>query len=207
MLLSHALLLLLLDEEKGAMRSGYAHDAGLAGAVLLDLLAAGALTEHEGKLVAVGSPPPALNAAWRVLGEEPRSAKKAISALGKRLKPLRGAIAAPLVETGVLEERHLRFSRVRYPERDPAPELDVRKRLRVVLDGAEPDEWTASLFGLLVPMELVKPLFGRAAKGRAKEIAERGPVGDAVKAAVQAQVTAAVTAATIAATTVATSGG
>ena len=41
MLLSEALLLLLLDDEKGSpVHAGYAHDEGLAGAVLLDLLEA-----------------------------------------------------------------------------------------------------------------------------------------------------------------------
>jgi Golgi phosphoprotein 3 GPP34 len=44
MLISEALLLLLLDEEKGSsVRGGHAHEPGLAGAVLLDLVAAGAV--------------------------------------------------------------------------------------------------------------------------------------------------------------------
>ncbi|HWK29873.1 MAG TPA: GPP34 family phosphoprotein [Solirubrobacter sp.] len=202
MLLSHALLLLILDEEKGTPRSMAGREAGLAGAILLDLLAAGALAERDGKLVAVGSPPGELEEAWSALADEPRSAKQAL----RRLKPQTGTLPAALVAAGVLEERHLRFGRVRYPEADPGPELAVRERLRTVLAGAEPDAWTASLLGLLVPLRLVKPLFGRDAERRAKAIAEQGPVGDAVQAAVQQQISAAVIAATVAATTAATSG-
>ena len=54
-----------------------------------------------------------------------------------------------------------------------------------------------------MPLDLVKRVVERderkAAVARAKEIAERGPVGDAVKAAVQEQVMAAVIAAGVAA--------
>ena len=57
-----------------------------------------------------------------------------------------------------------------------------------------PSDFTASLLGLLVPMDLVSRLVERtdrkAAKARAKDVAERGSVGDAVKAAVQQQITA-----------------
>jgi hypothetical protein len=48
MLISEALLLLLLEEEKGAsVHAGRAHEQGLAGAVLLDLVAAGALEARD----------------------------------------------------------------------------------------------------------------------------------------------------------------
>ena len=73
----------------------------------------------------------------------------------------------------------------------------------MLVEGAEPDAFDTSLLGLLVPLDLVKRVVEKderkAAKARAKEIAERGPVGDAVKAAVQEQVMAAVIAATTAA--------
>jgi hypothetical protein len=210
MLLSEALLLLLLDDEKGSsVRAGNAHDEGLAGAVLLDLLDAGALAETDGKLVATGAEPtaPALAAAWAALSE-PRGARKALAAAAKAAKPIKATIAAPLVASGVLDEaRHKRlglFQTTRYPELDPSPEQALRSELQAVLvSGQPPTDFVASLLGLLVPMNLVGRLVERPdrkpARARAKQLAERGPVGDAVKAAVQQQI-AAVVAATTAAT-------
>ena len=100
------------------------------------------------------------------------------------------------------ETRHKRlglFETTRYPELDPSPERALRSELQTVLtSGQTPSDFAASLLGLLVPMDLVGRLVERAdrkaAKARAKEVAERGPVGDAVKAAVQQQITAVVAA-------------
>jgi hypothetical protein len=201
--LSEALLLLLLDAERGSpVHAGYAHNAGLAGALLLDLLDAGALAETEGKLVATGDPPrvPALAAAWSALSQ-PRDAKKAVAAVGKATHPIKATIAAPLVEAGVLDEtRHKRlglFETTRYPELDPAPERALRAELGAVLVSDEPpSDFVASLLGLLVPMDLVGRLVERderkPAKARAKRVAERGAVGDAVRSAVQQEIAAVV---------------
>lgn len=218
MLLSEALLLLLLDDEKGSpVHAGYAHDEGLAGALLLDLLDADAAVETDGKLVATGAAPaaPALSAAWSTLAE-PRDAKQAIAAVVKAAKPLKALIAAPLVEVGVLDEtRHRRlglFETTRYPERDSSPERTLRSELQAVLvSGQAPTDFHASLLSLLVPMDLVGRLVARderkTAKTRAKAIADHGPVGDAVKRAVQQQIAAVVaaTATSAAAATAATS--
>ena len=158
---------------------------------------------------------PALAAAWDAVHSEDRAPKDWVKKLPGRLKPITGTIAAGLVERGVLdEERHKKlglFASVRYPERDPGPEAELRAQLRAVLvDDAEPSPFIASLLGLLVPLDLVKQVVDRSerkqATARAKAIAERGPVGDAVQAAVQDQVIAAVVAASVAATTAATSG-
>ena len=213
MLLAEALLLLVLDEDKGTATWITAADQGLAGALLLDL----DVREEDGRLVPGGARPsePALAAAWDVISGEQRAARHWVSKLPGRLKPIQGTIAAALVERGVLDEQRHRtlgvFKSVRYPELDPAPEQELRARLRrVLVEGAEPDAFDASLLGLLVPLDLVKRVVGKderkAAKARAKEIARRGPVGDAVKAAVQEQVMAAVIAATTAATVASTSG-
>ena len=74
----------------------------------------------------------------------------------------------------------------------------------MLVEGAEPDAVRGvSCSVLLVPLDLVKRVVEKderkAAKARAKEIAARGPVGDAVKAAVQEQVMVAVIAAGVAA--------
>jgi hypothetical protein len=204
MLLAEALLLLLLDDEKGT-ESGWvtAADHGLAGALLLELGDARPSS-------------PALAAAWDVVHSEDRSIKHWVNKLPGKLKPIRGTVASGLVERGVLDEqRHKRlglFPSVRYPALDPRPEAELRAQLRAVLvDGAEPSPYIASLLGLLVPLDLVKRVVDRSerkqATARAKAIAERGPVGDAVKRAVQDEVMVAVVAATTAATTASTSGG
>jgi hypothetical protein len=213
MLLAEELLLLLLDDEKGTV-SATAANAGLAGALLLDLVEAGRLNED---LSRIGSEPsePALAAAWRAI-DEPKPAKHWVSTLPGRLKPIKGTIADGLVARGVLDERRHKtlglFSSTRYPELDPGPETELRARLRrVLVDGAEPDPRTVSLLGLLVPLDLVKRVVSRgerkAAVARAKALAERGAVGDAVGAAVEAEVMAAVMAAITASTAATISAG
>jgi hypothetical protein len=213
MLLAEELLLLLLDDEKGTV-SATAANAGLAGALLLDLVEAGRLNEDMSR---IGSEPsePALAAAWRAI-DEPKPAKHWVSKLPGRLKPIKGTIADGLVARGVLDERRHKtlglFSSTRYPELDPGPETELRARLRrVLVDGAEPDPRTVSLLGLLVPLDLVKRVVSRgerkAAVARAKALAERGAVGDAVGAAVEAEVMAAVMAAITASTAATISAG
>jgi hypothetical protein len=213
MLLAEELLLLLLDDEKGTAPSMIiGRDEALAGALLLDLLEAERLEEREGKLVPVGLPPaaPALAAAFAALrADDPRRPRQWVSRLPRRVKPIIATIAEPLVARGVLDEQRHKllglFSSTRYPELDPGPEQELRARLRrVLVDGSEPDAHTASLLALLVPLDRVKLLVERgerrAAKDRAKAVAERGPVGDAVRAAIEEQVAAAVLAATVATT-------
>ena len=103
----------------------------------------------------------------------------------------------------MLDETHHKrlglFETTRYPELDPSPERTLRSELQaVLLSGQAPTDFVASLLGLLVPMDLVGRLVDRterkAAKARAKDVAERGPVGDAVKTAVQQQIAAVVAA-------------
>jgi hypothetical protein len=218
MLLCEALLLLLLDEEKGSpVHRGWAHDDGLAGTVLLDLLAADVLVARDDDtLVADGSIDGPLGVAADAL-RSPMSAKKAVSAVKKALKPIKETIAEPLVSAGVLDEtRHKRlglFETTRYPELDAAPETRLRAELSAVLvSGQSPSPFIASLLAVLEPMDLVKGVVDRpdrrAASKRAKEVAERGAVGDAVKSAVQSQIAAivATSAATAAAASSSSSG-
>jgi hypothetical protein len=132
-----------------------------------------------------------------------------VTRLPRELRPIAQTIAGPLVERGVLDERRSKvlglFPTTRYPERDPGPELTLRARLGAVLSGAQqPDEHDALLLGVLVPLDLVGGLVERdqrrAAKKRAKEIADGGVAGSAVHDVVQdanAAMIAAVTAAAI----------
>ena len=113
MLLAEALLLLVLDEDKGTSAWMIAADQGLAGALLLDL----ELDDRDGKLVVAGERPASapLAAAWDVVSAEERSAKHWVSKLPGKLKPIKGTVAAGLVEHGVLdEERHKTLGAVRF---------------------------------------------------------------------------------------------
>ncbi|MGH4018528.1 MAG: GOLPH3/VPS74 family protein [Pseudonocardiaceae bacterium] len=208
LLLAEELLLLALDDEKGSSWNSRL-EFGLAGALLVDLGRVGAL-RSEGKelhLVDAAAPEhPLLVRAYDVIAGsgKPRSAKAWLSRLPRRLKPITGTVATGLVERGVLSEQRRKvlgvFPSTRFPQADPGPERLLRDRLTAVLDGQRrPEERDALLFGLLVPVELVSELVDwsqrRAARERAKQIADGGIAGDAVARAVQAQVTVAVTAA------------
>ena len=219
MLLAEELLLLALDDERGTGGPTSSFDGALAGAVLLDPVLAGRLRERDGALVPAGAgalEPPLLDQALRVVRaeERPRDARHWLGALEKALKPLRVRVAEGLVERGVLGEERGKvlglFPRTRYPERDGAPEREPRERLRgILLAGAEPDERSAALLGLLGPLGMVRGLVPREerkrAEARAKEAARRGSVDAALSDAIQAAQTAVLTA-TIAASAAATAG-
>jgi Golgi phosphoprotein 3 len=211
------LLLVALDDEKGADTANWGSgvEAGLAGALLLELTAAGCVTVDDGKVVPADGEAPADPLAAEALevirgDEKRRSVKDWIGRLPKALKPLRGRVAERLVETGVLEEERRRrlglFETTRYPERDPEPERRLRQAMTdVLVTGREPTEREAMLISLLHAYDLVKRVVPReerrAARGRAKDIAKGEAVGAAVKRAiddVQAATMAAVTAATVA---------
>ena len=144
LILAEQLLLLFLDDDKGSERASWGGDPGLAGALLLDLTAAGALDERDGKLAATPSAAlehPALRAAYAAIAaaEKPRDAKGWVGRLPKELKPLAGTIADRLVERGVLAEEQRKllglFPTTRFPQVDPEPERALRERLRAVLLG------------------------------------------------------------------------
>jgi hypothetical protein len=215
MLLAEELLLISLGESG---RPGMSENlnAGLAGALLLDLAAAGAIEVQDGKIVAVGAGPPgAPGAAIAAIREQDRlrNAKHWVGRLPRALRPIRATVAERLVQQGVLGDERGKllglFSSRRFPERDPEPERELRARVRAALvDGEEPDPHTAQLIGLLEPLGLVGRVVEgserRAAKKRAKQIADRGVVGNAVERAVQEELAAVLVAVTAA--TAATSG-
>ncbi len=202
LLLCEETLLIALDDDSGRDRSRWGSDAGLAGAVLLDLADRGLLdADADGKLVARGEPGaaghPLLEDALAEIrdGDKQRSARRWVDRLPRALKPLRGRVADSLVERGILREEHARalglFARTRFPTADPAPEQELRDRLRAILvEGREPDQHEALLIGLLDPLELIGSLVERserrAARRRAKQVAELGLAGTAVRDAVRA---------------------
>jgi golgi phosphoprotein 3 len=225
MSLAEELLLVALDDEKGADTANWGGgvEAGLAGAVLLELTAAGCLANEDGKLVAAGCDPPAdalAAAALEVIrgDDKRRSVKDWVGRLPKALSPLRQQVAERLVDHGVLaEERRRRlglFETARYPELDPAPERRLRATMTdVLVTGRAPTAREAMLVSLLHAYDLVKRVVPkedrRAARKRAKEIAKGEAVGAAVSGAisdVQAATMAAVVAATTAASASSVSG-
>lgn len=198
LILAEELLLLALHDEKGS--TGFTQiDPGLAGALLVDLERLGALRPEGKELAVVTDTVPQHPALVRVhaaisASAKRRSAKSWVGRLPGELKPLTGTIAAPLVDRGVLTKQRSKFlglfPSTRFPEADPEPERALRSRLRAVLLGErEPATSDALLLGLLVPLDLVGSLVDkdqrRAAKKRAKEIADGGIAGTAVSDAVR----------------------
>lgn len=224
LLLAEQVLLLALDDEKGSDTSHWAGEAGLAGALLLDLGERDLLrADADKKLVALEGPPPEhdlLRRAYEVVraSDRSRDAKGWVDHLQKELKPLRERLAHGLVERGTLSEDRTKllgiFPRTRYPEADPHPEFDLRHKLaEVLVNGRAPTEEEALLVGVLDPLGLIDQVvpkeYRKAARRRAEEIGDQGLAGTAVREAVRevqaAVMTAAFVATTAAATTAASS--
>jgi Golgi phosphoprotein 3 (GPP34) len=108
---------------------------------------------------------------------------------------LRQRLARGLVARGILSEEHSKtlgiLPTTRFPTSDPAPERELCGRLQdVLVAGREPTEEEALLIGLLEPLELIASIVPkdqrRAARKRAKTVAEQGLAGTAVRDAVRA---------------------
>jgi hypothetical protein len=215
MTLAEELLLVALDDEKGAdtAKWGSGVEAGLAGAVLLELTAAGCLATEDGKLVPAACDAPrdplAAAALDAIRGDDRRRDPKAwVGRLPRELQPLRARVAGPLVQRGVLEEERRRrlglFEITRYPERDPEPERRLRAELaEVLVAGRAPTVHEAMLIALLRAYDLVRRVVPKADRRRANRRAKEIGKDDAIAAAV-GRVVSHVQAATIAAVVAAT---
>ncbi|UGS38848.1 GOLPH3/VPS74 family protein [Capillimicrobium parvum] len=218
LILAEQTLLIALDDEKGRDSTSWGSDPGLAAALLLDLARHElVVVDADGRLAAVDGPPPGhellREAHAAILGSERRrNAKGWVGRLPHELKPLRTRLARGLVERGILTEQRTKFlgllPTTRFPAADERPERELRERLhQVLVEGREPSEDEALLIGLLEPLELIDTVVERderrAARKRAKAVAEQGIAGRAVRdavASVQAAVIAAVVASSVAAT-------
>jgi hypothetical protein len=209
LILAEQTLLIVLDDRKGRDSTDWGSDPGLAAALLLDL-ARLELVDVDGdeKIVAAEGRDPGhellrqAHAAIRDSSKR-RDAKGWVDRLPRELKPLRTRLAERLVERGILAAESSKalglVPRTRYPTVDEAPERELRERLRAVLvDGRDPSAEEALLLGLLEPLGLVDPLVERgerrAARRRAKAVAEQGLAGTAVRDSVRAVQAAVVTA-------------
>jgi len=220
-LLAEDLLLLLLDEQKGRLRTSYA-DTVLGGALLTELALLGAVAVPEktgvwrtAKVHATGTPveDPLLQEALDVVARKERSAEDLVTRLGKGRRDVLGQ---RLVERGILQRRDTRmlgiFPGRRWPTLDPSHEQALRHSLgRVLVEGAEPDDRTGALVALLAAIDRAhkvvdhEGLSSREVRRRAKQIAEGAWAAKAVRDAIAAATAA--TAGAVAATTAATSSG
>ncbi|MCW2950981.1 MAG: hypothetical protein JWQ48_151, partial [Conexibacter sp.] len=181
---AESLLLLSLGDDKGENPIGDVLELAIAGGLLLDLSAGGALVECGGLLLA--EPDTELEDALLreayvaiLTAPKPREPGAWVQRLPRELKPIQRYVCERLVERAVLTEvpRSSFFGAHRYPTRDPAPEHELRERLAAVLSGdaaAEPAE--RRLAALLAPLELAGTLVPESeraeATDRARALAE-----------------------------------
>ena len=213
--LAEQTLLIALDDEKGRDTTRWGSDAGLAGALLLDLARLELVgTDAGGKIAALAGIPPGhelLRDVYTTIARSSkrRDAKAWVERLPHDLTPLRKRVARGLVQRGILSEEHSKvlgiLPRTRFPMVDAGPERDLRERLREVLfTDRDPAEEEAMLVGLLEPLGLIDSLVPkdqrRDARDRAKAVATQSLTGTAVRdaiRAVQAAVIAAIAASTV----------
>ena len=213
-LLAEDLLLLLLDDESGALDATTDPTPALGGALLLELALDDAVEVHArrwaGDVVrptaqgagAAGSEPrdPLLEAALATVAEKERTPQDLVQRLGKGVKE---QLAERLVGRGVLEVRRDKvlglFPRTRWPARDSSHEDAVRRSLTAVLvGGAEPDPRTAALVALLHATGRAHKVVDHQGipagqvRRRAKEVAEGAWAAEAVRRAVSAATAAVV---------------
>lgn len=218
MLLAEELVLLAYNDvtgkKDGFPNLGYA----LAGANLVDLAERGKIAidgeGHKARLRILDTTDTGnriLDKSLAVLagkydGKRPSDALATVSN-GVQEKVLDG-----LAERGILQKERGKvlgvFPSTRWPAVDSTHEDELRATLKNVLDGADPSARTAALIGLLEAVNAIGSVAGhtgrRAAKERAKEIAEREWAGDATQKAIQQMTAAVMVAATVATTTAAT---
>ena len=214
-LIAEDLLLLLLDDEKGTTAGLWVDvRVPLGAAVLAELALLGAVGLEQpasrwrtAKVSAsVGAPPDddVLAAAQGIVAQQPRTAVDLAGRIGDGLKD---RLAERLERQGLLQRHDDRvlglFPRTRWPAGATAHEAQVRDRLQaVVLGGAQPDERTVALAGILQALGRLRAVLdvsggtARDAERTVKALTTGDLGAEAVRAAVAAAVAAIVTAST-----------
>lgn len=213
------LLLLVLDERKGTLRSPFA-ELSLAGALVFEVVDGG-LATIQGEVLHAEPAPAGSGVLTEVTAtvaaeSHPRDVGWWVQTLPGRLSPFVPRLASPLVDQGLLdrvEHRVLGLIRqTRFPERQPGPRQAIGERVRAALLGTGlVDAVDVVLASTLDSLDLLSAVVSREEMGqarrRARELQETVPVAGATEEAVdgaRAAVLAAVMAATTAATTAAT---
>ncbi|MBR7192561.1 GPP34 family phosphoprotein [Gordonia sp. SCSIO 19800] len=155
------LLLMLLDDESGAIAGEGTLFYPLGGAVLVELGLRGAVEIDEGgggltgaRITAVpGNAPsdPLLAAAYRTIAERPRGVQALLPTIGA---DLRGTVVDRLLERGLIRKERRKllglFPTVRLLPGDAGYEETLQERVRAALvEGADPDARTAAVAALL----------------------------------------------------------
>ncbi|MFD2796910.1 GPP34 family phosphoprotein [Promicromonospora vindobonensis] len=220
MLIAEDFLLLAVDDETGKTATVDNLGVRLAGALLADLAAAnktlmrgapeaGATKEEREKagdttiLVTDNTPTGhlALDAALEAVLATPEApARKVVEAISDKAED---NLLAALAERGILEKEESKLFRMlpitRWPAADSSHEVALRANLtKVLLEGAEPDERTATLISLLHGSGLVSGLVGKEQRKVAEERAEEIAGSEWGVATVATQVAIAATVATVA---------
>ena len=219
--LHEQLMLLALRDEKGTLHSKAGmYQFALGGAILSELLLAGCIEIEEGKKGKVSLlrvkrlHEPLLDECLDLIAsaKRERTASNWVHRFAK-VKRLRHRVAEGLSRRGILRNKETKvllfFTRKVYPEVDPAPERQVRERLRRAIFGEaktlKPE--TGVLVALAHGTGLLRIHFERKElkkrKHRLDQIVKGDMVGKATRQAVQAAqaaAMAAITAATVAST-------
>jgi hypothetical protein len=211
-LLVHDLMLLLLDDESGKQRPLTALPQLLAGALLVELAAAGVVdVDDRGRLLRAAAPAPTeplLADATRTV--EDHLGKKPDRALRPLGNGVRERAVADLVGAGILtEQKHKTlglFPTTRHPAVSTAYEDELRARVTAVLEGqVRPDHRTGPVIALLQASGALPKIVPVSDRKRARTIAKEVSEGNWAAASVRRAVKAAQSAAIAAATTAATS--
>ncbi|MET7334956.1 GPP34 family phosphoprotein [Nonomuraea sp. NPDC005650] len=210
LLIVEDLMLLMLDDETGAIAGVGTLHYTLGGAVLVELALRGRVETDGGrpglngpKVIAVGDGPlsdPLLQSAYEKVAERPQRVQSLLLAIGGGLwKP----VIDRLVERGLIRRESRRvlgvFRTTRLPAEDTGHEAELRRKVRAVLeDGGSPDARTAAVIALLSSsgtLPALRPPLAWSAKvrERAKEL-ENGSWGAAAVNTAVARTAAAIAA-------------
>ncbi|GLY14430.1 GPP34 family phosphoprotein [Kineosporia rhizophila] len=192
---------LLLTTDAG-VREGFGtqRGIGLTAAVIADLAALGRVTAEEDKehRVHVTDPTPTgdalLDETLARLGQRDGD-KFAQLVRDRKLNP-EAAVGKRLAEAGILGLQDARLGGLvpaKHPTLDPAPEQDLRARLRTALTGGAATDRDLSILSILVGLGVHKTVLGpdlpevsaRELRDRISELGAASPAGDAVASAIR----------------------
>lgn len=214
------ILLLELDDDKGTTAMECWCNTEMGGAILAELVLRGAITIDDDKKKHVHRVPgkgklgdPILDEAVAKIKEskKPKSASTWVEKFAN-IKDLKNRAARQLVKKGILKEDTGKilflFNRTIFPESNPGPEQELRRRLEeaVFSNSREVDPGTLVIVSLTHATGLLKKIFGKkrlkSREKRLAQIAEGQLAGKATKEAVEA-IQAMIIATTVLTTTIA----
>lgn len=198
------MLLLELDDDKGTTRMENWLKTEMGGAILAELAMAGAISisndkkKHVTRVVGHRKPTDPILAEAMVKIKEAKKPKKASDWVQKfaGIKDLKNKAARQLVKKGVLKEDTgtvLKFfHRTIYPESNPGPEQDLRRRMEdaIFSNTSEVSADTVVIISLAKATGLLDRIFDKKRlkprKQRIEDLANGQVVGKATKEAVEA---------------------